>query len=570
MSSSPAQLFDAAVDAYEGGDTPRALALAEDLLRKHPGHAGALYMSGSLLLQAGRAAEALPRLEAAVRTAARNGESLHTLGDAYLQLGRWPEAADAYQLAYDFGRQDPHLLNNLGLALKETGAIEGAIRAFEAALQITPDDADLHNNLAIALNRRHDYQGAIAAYRRALELAPDKTDAWSNLATLLEQSNLLEEAEAAVQQGLALSADDERLQLILARCLRRRGELKQSIATLERALGRAELTPVVRRTMEFELGKAYDLDSDADQAFRHFTAGNAITGQVWPALRAGADAFQEQLRHHLDTAAPEWIAKLPPGPAEDRRSPAFLVSFPRSGTTLMDTMLGAHPEVEILEEEQILSGIVEKLQHSGGYPQELTRLSDDDVRALRAEYWRGVERVSGAAEGRLVVDKNPLLSIHAGLIHRLFPGARFIFALRHPCDVALSCFMQSFGNNAMLENCRDLETTALTYSRAIDLWTRYQEGLGLKVHMLRYEALVHDKQNELAALLQFLDLEWDESMQDHTRQAKKRGRIYTPSYHQVIQPLYGDAVDRWRGYRPHFGAALQRLQPYVERFGYQL
>lgn len=565
------QLFDAAVDVYEGGDAARALAMAEDLLRQYPGHCGALYMTGTLLLHAGRAAEALPRLEAAVNTPARNGESLQMLGDAYFQLSRWPEAVAAYQAARAGGRGDINLLSRLGVALKETGDMDSAIRAFEAALQIAPGDADLHSNLAIALNRRQDYRGAIAAYRRALELAPGNVDTWSNLATLLEQCNLLEEAEAAVQDGLAIDPQDQRLQMMSARCLRRRGELDTTIALLERNLLRNDLAPVVRRSMEFELGKAHDLKSDAARAFPHFVAGNALTAKVWPELRAGADAFQEQLRHHVEIATPDWIAKLPRGPVEERPSPVFLVSFPRSGTTLLDTMLDAHPGIRVLEEEPLLGSIAERLQLSAGYPEALMQLSDSDIRNLREEYWRGVGRVLGDTESTdLVLDKYPLYSMHAGLIHRLFPGARFIFALRHPCDTVLSCFMQAFGKVPVLENFRDLETTALTYTRVMDLWAGYRTGLDLKVHMLRYEALLQDKQTELAGLLGFLGLEWDESMQDHTRHAKRRGRIYTPSYHQVVQPLYGDAVDRWQKYRPYFGTALERLKPYAEGFGYPL
>jgi hypothetical protein len=71
-------------------------------------------------------------------------------------------------------------------------------------------------------------------------------------------------------------------------------------------------------------------------------------------------------------------------------------------------------------------------------------------------------------------------------------------------------------------------------------------------------------------LLEFLGLSWDDAMLDHTRQAKKRGRIYTPSYHQVIKPVYRDSLGRWQRYRPYFGDALEKLRPYVESFGYSL
>ena len=167
------------------------------------------------------------------------------------------------------------------------------------------------------------------------------------------------------------------------------------------------------------------------------------------------------------------------------------------------------------------------------------------------------------------MDKNPFYSTQAPLIQRLFPEARYVFALRHPCAVILSCFMQPFGRNPALANFLDLETTAVTYDRVMRLWLRYRTALRLQVHELRYESLVADKEREVRAVSDFLGLPWDKSILDHTVQAKKRGRIYTPSYHQVVRPIYKDAVDRWRAYEGNFGRAMELLRPYITTFGYE-
>lgn len=560
------------MQTYERGDAAGALGIVEEVLRRQPTDVRALYVAASLLLELGQVDQALGLLETALQLQPQNGEVLELLGNVYTATERHAEAVGAYQAAQQAGQYSVDLLNNLGLALKEAGAVDQAIAAYQEALRFAPDDADVYNNLAIALNRRHDYVGAIAAYRRAVELAPDNADVWANLATLYEQSNQLDEAKTALASGLKLAPRDQRLLLISARCARRSGEPAEAVTLLRAELPRTDLVPVIRRTMEFEAGKAYDLLGDADAAYRHFTAGNALTGSVWPALRAGADAFLADLDHRLKLSTPAWLAALPPSPPEDRPSPVFLVSFPRSGTTLMDTMLDAHGGIQVLEEEPMVEGLATRLQaHPAGYPAALATLDAGALRALRADYWTDVDMLAGdAPRADLVLDKNPFYSTHAAFIRQLFPGTRFIFALRHPCDVVLSCFMQAFGNNPTLENFRDLPTAALTYQRAMDLWTRQREALALKVHVLRYESLVQDPQSELKLLLQFLDLEWDDAMQDHTRQARKRGRIYTPSYHQVVQPVYNDAVERWRRYRPHFGEALDILRPYVEGFGYSL
>jgi hypothetical protein len=283
-----------------------------------------------------------------------------------------------------------------------------------------------------------------------------------------------------------------------------------------------------------------------------------------------AERFVSDLRQRLDFYRQDFTGRWPASPPGSRPSPVFLVGFPRSGTTLMDTMLDAHPAIEVLEEESMLAQVIQETEKlAGEYPGCLLKLSTTDIARLRDVYWREAD-ARNSGEGRLLLDKNPFQSSHAGLIRLLFPDARFIFALRHPCDVVLSCFMQAFGNNAAYENFRDLASTASVYGMVMDLWAIHQRQLGPDVYTLRYESLVEDKRGEMKRLLGFLGLDWVEAMEDHTRQAKKRGRIYTPSYHQVIKPVYRDALGRWQRYRKHFGSALETLAPYVEGFGYSL
>ncbi|MGH8377819.1 MAG: sulfotransferase family protein, partial [Gammaproteobacteria bacterium] len=242
-----------------------------------------------------------------------------------------------------------------------------------------------------------------------------------------------------------------------------------------------------------------------------------------------------------------------------------------SGTTLMDTFLDAHPKIAVLEEEPWMEHTIDVVRAMPrGYPRALADLDPAKMTALRAAYLEAIIQGAHPSPNVMLVDKNPFLSAHAAFIHNLIANARFIFALRHPCDVVLSCFMQPFGRNPILANFLDFESSAQTYRRVMDLWLRYRELLPLQVHELRYENLVADSRPTLSALLEFLDMPWSDELADHTAHAQRRGRIYTPSYHQVIRPLYGDAVNRWRRYQRYFGAALDILRPYAERFGYDM
>ena len=568
-----AALFGQAVTAYERRDVAGAERLVRQILQLEPQHVGALFMLGSLLLETDRAEAALQALQAAMALAPQHGGVLRAYGMANFAMQRWTEAAAALNGAVQRGQRDADMLNNLGLSLKEIGEVDRAISVYRDALTLAPDDADIHNNLAIALNRKHDYEAAIESYQRATQLRPDNPGVWSNLAMLLEQTNRIDDAKDAIARGLALAPKHENLHLIAAKIERRLDALDAAVSRLETALKDIPMNPEVRRAMEFELGRDYDLLGDTDRAYAHFLVANRLTHRVWPELAAGAAGYLSELDDMLayfSDARPETWA---PMPASDEGSDvAFIVGFPRSGTTLMDTMLEGHAHVAVLEEEPFLDQAVDAVRRMPwGYPRSLPHLDDRDMGQLRSLY-RGslAQHLGSDAEPSMLIDKNPFYSARAAFIHRLLPQARFIFALRHPCDVVLSCFMQPFGNNPVLANFSTLEDSAELYRRVMELWLRYQELFDLHVHTLRYEALVADKQHELKEVIGFLGLDWDEQLSDHIPHARRRGRIYTPSYHQVIQPVYQNAVDRWRRYERYFGEALEVLRPFVKKFGYDL
>jgi Sulfotransferase family len=178
-----------------------------------------------------------------------------------------------------------------------------------------------------------------------------------------------------------------------------------------------------------------------------------------------------------------------------------------------------------------------------------------------------VERHLGDLGGRTPVDKMPLNTIDVGLIHRLFPRARILLALRHPCDVVLSGFMQAMKPNAAMVLFDSLASTARFYAQVMGLWLQYREVLPLSVLTVRYEDLVADLPGETRRILEFLDLPWDDAVLGYAEHARTRA-IATPSYHQVVQPIYWRSVGRWRNYADAFENVLPVLQPFVDAFGY--
>jgi tetratricopeptide (TPR) repeat protein len=565
--------FDAALKAYDAQHWDSAHRLALDTLRLDPRHAAALYLAGSLEKDAGDFTSAIGRLSEAAALAPAHPGIRRTLGQAQAAVECWPEAAEAYREALRLGLASAELLAELGLALHHLDDFDAALMAFRESLAIEPNNADVYNNLAVTLNRKHDYEAAASAYENAIRLDPKNLGALSNLAMLYEQMNQLEDAEATSTRGLELAPEHGVFNLVAARCERRQGEPEKAVTRLRRILNSARTELPAKRALEFELGRDYDLLGDFESAWNHFVEGNRIAHDIWPDMQAAGVGYLAELEAKLAELNVQVLQELAARPSAPARSPVFLVSFPRSGTTLMDTILGAHPDVAVMEEEPPLFRVQQALQQGhGADPKTVLNLTDSDVENLRELYWDEADRYLDASgrSAKVIVDKNPFHSPHVALIHRLFPQAKFVFAQRHPLAVVLSCFMQPFGRNPALANFTEVRSSAEQYRLVMKLWLRFRSHLPLKVHDLRYESLVADKEAKLRETLDFLGLAWHDSLADHVAHARKRGRIYTPSYHQVSQPIYTDSINRWRNYERYLGEARELLRPFIAEFGYDL
>jgi hypothetical protein len=169
---------------------------------------------------------------------------------------------------------------------------------------------------------------------------------------------------------------------------------------------------------------------------------------------------------------------------------------------------------------------------------------------------------------KIVVDKFPLNINNVGLIHSIFPEAKFILALRHPYDCVLSCFMQNFKLNDAMANFLTLEDSARIYDATMRHWHEYNRVLDLNVGQLKYEDLIQDLQTTVTSVLNFLNLEWDDNLLNYQQTALSRGRINTPSYNQVTQKLYTQANGRWKDYQEQMREVSSWLDPWVSYFNY--
>ena len=554
---------------YEQGRFDAAEAACRRALGLNPDYAEAHNTLGNALRERGAASAAEAAFRRALAISPGYAEAHNNLGNALQERGALDEAEASYRSALEIRPDYAEAHCNLGNALESGGRLGAAADSHRAAIRARPDYARAHAELAGVLQEDGRTEEAEAGYRRALECDGGFAPAHAGLATLWEKASRLEEAAAAAADALALDPGNLLATLVAAKCARRGGDVEGGLGRLG-ALDRDALDAPSRAAVCFELGNLYDRSADYASAYEAYAEGNRYNAEHWRALHSDAQAYPRQIERLAAAFRPAWVASWTPSVPETSPPPAFLVGFPRSGTTLLERILDAHPHLVSLEEKPAISAVVARLEAlPGGYPEALAGLSADDIESLRRVYWDEVAPHLGEPKpGVGLVDKLPLNMTDAGLIHRLFPTAKFVFALRHPCDVVLSGFMQPFQPNRAMVHFATLEDTARLYARAMGLWRQYAEVLPLDHHAVRYEEVVADARATARSVLAFLGVAWDDAVLEYRERPRQWGSA-TPSYHQVAQPIYARSVGRWTNYRDRLEPVLPLLAPFIAALGYE-
>ncbi len=517
---------------YNRGDVREAGQLCLRVLKLLPDFPQALHLSGLCQKDQGEWEAAAVSLLQAAKLRPNDAQAYHDLGDVYSKQGCWLEAAQAY------------------------------VRAIE----LRPGYPDSYVNLGAVYENIGDHEQSERAYRRALELSPRLAAAASSLAAMYGSGNRLQEAEQLVQTALSEDADDPVGNLTQAQLDLRAGRPREAAVRLETLLQK----PLASRNQSLalaRLGTVYESFGEYDRAFKTFIAAKQALNPGQP-VDAGPGFYTLATARRVATHLASLINADAGVAVFTDEPPVFLIGFPRSGTTLLDQILSSHPRLSVLEEKETLQDLLRDFVTTDAGLERLAALDDTELEPYRKLYWKRVtEFLPERLPGKIFVDKLPLNTIFLPLIKRLFPGARFIFAVRDPRDVVLSCFMRAFGLNEAMRNFLTLEDAARYYTAVMKIGTDSMQHFGKSVHLIHYETLVDDVESEARRLCAFLRLEWDSRMLRFQETARTR-RINTPSYHQVVQPLYTSARERWRHYEKHLQPVLPQLQPFVEFFDY--
>lgn len=569
MSANVDVQYREAVGHYRAGSHERAADLCRRLLARHPGHLAAMHLLGVILDDMGRAEESVRVLGTAAAAAPNDARVLYGLARAHANAGHFQNALDVIEKVRTLDPGNPAVPTLAGTCLLRAGRPEEAAGQYEEALRLDPGNASLHGTYGECLSSLSRFDEAIAAFRDASRLRPDDVRSLARLARLYERTNRLDEMAAVLSEALAKWPADPELRYLKAVLSRRQGE---EIAALEllTALCGESLEPDIERRVLFEAAAVLDRQGRHGEAFERAAHANRLTRALAERNGQDAAAYGEWLDRVHDRFQAAWSPGPPASVSSRHEAVVFIFSFPRSGTTLIDSLLACRSEFQVYEEKGFIDVLIGRLKDQGiEYPEQAANLPAPVIEDLRGSYFAAADRFAPRRPGTVIVDKNPLLTPALPLLQQVFPNGKYIFAARHPLDVCLSCYMYSFSPGSALANYDRVDDLASAYAKSLRIWQLVEGHLPLDTLKVRYEDLVEDLESESRRLFEFLGVDWDENVLDFARLAKTDGRIIMRNYDKIIQGLYRSSKHRWKNYERELAPAIPVLKDALEYLGYR-
>lgn len=465
----------------------------------------------------------------------------------------------------------------LGLAAAKELDFDLADRAFQRAAELAPKDVSLLILLGQQYHQLRRLDKARACFERAVVADASSMPAQLSLADWFERERRLDDAWTCVESCAARHPQNAEVLCVKALLLHRQGRNTEAETLLRNLLKTESQDLRVVYAIRHQLAVVLDALGQYAEAMQQLHEAKGT-------LRRTADvAKMEQDYDRADRRRRELLAALKPemirrwrsegaNPSTPQRL-AFLGGHPRSGTTLLEQILGAHPAIAVFDEPPaFVHEILEKLAPLNATVP-LTATALDALTAAQCANYRQRYLKSLFRENvheptvEVLLDKNPSPTAALHLWLRIFPDLKVLIALRDPRDVIVSCFFQKQMLNATNANFLSLKRTVRHFADLMDVWLRLRELGGFDWMESRYEDLVHNLEFEGRRVTEFLGLSWHER-QANFHEAARNKFVFAPTYNEVARPVYGSAVGRWQHYAKALAPIEQRLAPYCRVFGY--
>jgi Flp pilus assembly protein TadD len=598
----PQEQVNSLLEHYQAGRYIDAEKLSLSITQEFPEYQFGWKVLAAVLKQMGKINESLIVSQKSVQLDPQDAEAHSNLGVILKELGRLDEAEASLRQAITLKPHYAEAHYNLGNTLKELGKLDEAEASYIKMITLKPNYAEAHNNLGVTLKELDRFNEAEARYIKAITLKPDYAEAYNNLGNTLKELDRFNEAEASLRQAITLKPDYAEAYLNLCELLEKTNRIdeisivirnasrktlekkadflyyealtefqKENYKTADELVKKININEVLEKRQPAAMklqGDLYHYKKDYSAAFETYKSQNKHVKDSLEYKRLDVEKYFIQQKEavvqikqlqedslYKSVIKPRWI------------QPTFLIGFPRSGTTLLDTILRTHSKIDVLEELPMLT----KMKASLGFVPTISMIENMDnteVEIASGFYLEEMKKHIEVGKNQIIIDKLPLNILELPLINQIFPEASFILALRHPLDCILSCWMQNFKLNHAMANMVELKRIVDFYDTAMSVLKFSKERYSLDIHRIRYEDLVLDFEENVTNLLTFLGLEWEEELRNYQKTALTREKINTPSHSQVIKPIYKTASYRWKNYEKYLNPFKRQLEPWLRDYGY--
>lgn len=445
---------------------------------------------------------------------------------------------------------------------------EQAERAWQKALQLAADNPELVGLIGHQYQAVRKPEQARACFAQAAAADPQSINPRISLAVLHEQNHRLEQARRAVEECLAIDPRDEQARYFGAVLDRRESQFDSAERQLRELLAVEPKHPFVRYATRYELAHLLDRAGQFDEAMAMLVQAKQLvraltnTDLLLKAYDSGAESARRFTQAQPKNILLAWAESYPPSRRQPIQPLAFLGGHPRSGTTLLEQVLDAHPKVAALDEPTAFLNVLQPEFRKS------SQFTPERLNTLRRLYLKALLEEAGAsATAKLLLDKNPSPTARLPVWLRVFPELKVLIALRDPRDVVLSCYFQNIPLNAANVNFLSLERTTKHYTDLMDIWLTVREWEGFAWLETRYEDVVADLETEGRRVTEFLGLSWHEE-QGRFYEKSRSKQLYSPTYQDVTRPVYSRSVARWQAYEKYLTPILPVLAPYCDKLGY--
>jgi len=516
-------------------------------------------LEAAVALNEGKLAVAERALRTRLKAHPTDVPAIRMLAEVGARLGRYDDAETLLRRCLALAPSFTAARHNYALVLHRQSKAQEALAQLDALLAEEADNPGYRFLKAAVLTRVGDYEAAIAIYEDALKVYPNNARVWLSLGHARKTLGRQQESIAAYMQSIVAAPQFGEAYWSLANMKTYRFE-DEAVRAMEAQLKREDLIPEDRFHFHYALGKAFEDRGAYAQSFGHYCEGARLrrTGVAYD-----ANETSEMTRRHVAFFTAERLARHA-GQGAPASDPIFIVGLPRAGSTLIEQILSSHTLVEGTMELPDITMLARRIgagkTRGGVYPEALSDMSGDDLRALGEEYLART-RIQRKTDRPFFIDKMPNNFLHVGLIRLILPNAKIIDARRHPLGCCFSAFKQHFARGQNFSY--DLTELGRYYADYVSLMEHIDAVAPESVHRVFYERMIADPEAEIRRLLDYCGLDFEPAcLAFHTNTRAVR----TASSEQVRQAIYSDAVDHWRAYEPFLAPLTTALGPALARY----